>query len=378
MLQANVDGWFYGRPKYVYTLSKLLLNNDVDCKVVGGSSSFERELEKSSVTNIRICQRWKRLDRSLCSIINLYRVIKNEKPDLIHSHGITENIIVGVIGSLLKIPIVATYHTDPFNRYKNERSIVKRIKRYVYELIYIRLLTKMVSRNFAYITVVSGAMKKSFVQYGFEENKTRVVYCGADIVDTSIKYKMKKHKRSIIVFVGRVIVDKGCDCLLRACKIIADRRRDFKLYLIGDGDVIYFEDMAKKLGIKRRVVFTGFQRDLREFLLKGDFFVLPSRGEGLPISMLEAMAYGLPIIATNVGGISEVINDGENGYLVPPDDEISLANAIDRMIDIGSKERYIMGQKNKEKIKKIYSTRIMVKDYLDIYEKSIYNTALND
>jgi len=378
VMQVNVDGWFYGRPKYVCKLAKLLLNSGVDCKIIGGSGLFEEELKNNSIKNIRIFPKWKPLDRSVRSIINLYKIIKNEKPDLIHSHGITENIIMGIIGGMLKIPVLATYHTNPFDKYQFERSIEQKIKRYSYELFYIDFLTKIASRNFTYITVISDELKKSFVQQGFKQSKIKVVYFGVDVGGNDIQFKLKRRGEKSILFVGRVSTEKGCGCLLRACKRIADRGKTFKLALIGHGRISYFSDMAIKLGIDGRVLFAGFRREFNDFLMGSDIFILPSRGEGLPISILEAMAYGLPIIGTNVGGISEVIEDGENGYLVPPNDEISLADAIDRMIGIKSKERYIMGLKNKEKIKKIYSTKKMVQHYLDIYEKSIYNTGSND
>jgi glycosyltransferase involved in cell wall biosynthesis len=88
------------------------------------------------------------------------------------------------------------------------------------------------------------------------------------------------------------------------------------------------------------------------------------------------MAHGLPIIATNVGGIPELIEEGKNGFLVPPGDEISLANAIMKMIELGSKGRYIMGLKNKEKIETQFSSRKMVNSYLHIYEKAISHHSL--
>jgi len=371
VLQVNVDGWFYGRPKYVYNLSKLLIDNHVDCKIVGGSGLFEAELKKIHVENIRISANWKPLDRSITSILNLYGVIKRENPDLIHSHGRTENIVIGIIGWILKIPVIGTYHTNPFDEYKNEKKTKRKIIRFIYELIYFSYLTKLVFRKFMYITVISNQLKREFIKHGFDENKIKVVRFGVDVVRNDIKHKINRSDELSIIFVGRVSLDKGCDYLLKACKIMVAQGKGFKVFLIGDGDIDYFRYMGIKLGIEARLVFTGFQREFSDFLSKSDIFVLPSRGEGLPISVLEAMAHGLPIIATNVGGIPELIEEGKNGFLVPPGDEISLANAIMKMIELGSKGRYIMGLKNKEKIETQFSSRKMVNSYLHIYEKAI-------
>ncbi|MFX0196562.1 MAG: glycosyltransferase family 4 protein [Candidatus Hodarchaeota archaeon] len=371
ILRVNVDGWFYGRPRHISKLSKLVINEGVDCKIIGATGLFERELENIGIKNIRIFHKWKPLDRSLRSIINLYRIVKKERPDIVHSHGITENIVMGIIAPLLNIPIVATYHSNPFDKYKYETSIRRKVKRFVYELLYIDFLTKIASRNFAYITVVSQELKKSFVQKGYEESKIRVVYFGVDVRENDIKFKLKRCGETNILFVGRVSVEKGCDCLLRACKRIADQGKNFKLLLIGDGDIGSFSDMAVKLGIKDRVFFAGFRQEVSNFFKESEIFVLPSRGEGLPISILEAMASGLPVIASNVGGIPEAIEEGENGYLVRAGDELSLADMLAKMIDEGREKRYIMGLKNKKKVLKLFSGKKMADEYLEIYKKCL-------
>ncbi|NIO19173.1 MAG: glycosyltransferase [Candidatus Aenigmarchaeota archaeon] len=368
ILQVNVDGWLYGRPVYVSKLTDWLVGRGVDCQIVGASGSFEKELEKNNIRNLRIFHKWKPLDRSLRSIINLYRIVKNERPDMVHSHGITENIVMGIIGPLLNIPVVATYHTNPFDKYKYETSIKRKVKRYLYELSYIKFLTKRISRNFAYITVISQELKKNFLQRGYKEDKIKVVYFGVDVKDNDIKFKLKRRGEINILFVGRVSEEKGCDYLLRACKRIADQGKTFKLSLIGDGDIDRFSDMAVKMGIGGRVLFAGFRRAFSNLLGESDIFVLPSMGEGLPISILEAMAQGLPVIASNVGGVPEIIDEGVNGYLVPPGDEISLADAMVRMIDKGNRGRYVMGLKNKEKIVQLFSSERMIEDYSDIYK----------
>ena len=370
VLRVNVDGWFYGRPRHICKLSKLLINEGVDCKIVGASESFERELENIGIKNIRIFHKWKPLDRSLRSIINLYRVVKNERPDLVHSHGITENIVMGIIGHLLHIPIVATYHTNPFDKYKYESSI-RKIKRYLYEIFYIGFLTKLVSRNFAYITVISQELKKIFIQKGYKENKIKAVYFGVDVRENDIKFKLKRRGKASILFIGRVSKEKGCDCLLRACKRLTDQGKSFTLTLIGDGDIKYFSDMAVELGIDGRVLFAGYKREVSGFLKESEIFVLPSTGEGLPISILEAMAFGLPVIASNVEGISEAIQHGENGYLVPVGDQVSLADMIGKMIDEGREKRYIMGLRNKKKVLESFSGKKMVEEYLEIYKKCL-------
>jgi glycosyltransferase involved in cell wall biosynthesis len=134
----------------------------------------------------------------------------------------------------------------------------------------------------------------------------------------------------IIAGMGRLVKGKGYEVLLKSLAELAPSDRP-TLLLAGDGgERQKLEDLATELGIAQQVKFLGFQSDVRPILWASDIFVhVPTTfPEGTPNAILEAMAAGLPVIATPVGGIPEVVRDGENGLLVPPNDHKALAEAI--------------------------------------------------
>jgi glycosyltransferase involved in cell wall biosynthesis len=132
----------------------------------------------------------------------------------------------------------------------------------------------------------------------------------------------------VAICVGRLSPAKGHPHLLRALALLQGEFPRLTCLLIGDGEErAALESLARELGVADRVRFLGFRSDVAEWLALGDVFVLPSNWEGLPIALLEAMAAGLPAVATRVAGSVEVIRDG-NGLLVPPQDPPALAAAL--------------------------------------------------
>jgi glycosyltransferase involved in cell wall biosynthesis len=134
---------------------------------------------------------------------------------------------------------------------------------------------------------------------------------------------------------GRMHPVKGHEVFVEACALLADREPRAYFVLAGDGPL--HERLVAKVGalrLSRRILFLGYQADIEDFLGGLDVFVLPSRSEGLPLALVEAMAAGLPCVATRVGGVPEVLEDG-CGLLVPPESPSDLANAMEAMLDEG-------------------------------------------
>jgi len=129
--------------------------------------------------------------------------------------------------------------------------------------------------------------------------------------------------------VGRLSVEKGLIHLLAACAKLLRDGVPLKVLIVGDGPQRKeLEQLSLELGLGDRVVFAGFREDIAEWILCMDVFVLPSLTEGTPISLLEAMACGVPVIASAVGGVPQVIQHGETGMLVSPGSEDEISNAV--------------------------------------------------
>lgn len=173
----------------------------------------------------------------------------------------------------------------------------------------------------------------------------------------------------LIGTVGRFVPPKGHTYLLDAIVRLQSQFPDVKTLVVGDGALLRpMEEKAQALGLSDAVVFTGIRRDVPEILALLDVFVLPSLWEGLPIALLEAMAAGLPVVATRVGGVPEVVEDGVTGLLVPPRDPDALAEAITRLLrdpDLRCK----MGQAGRERVESEFSVEKMVRKTETLYEE---------
>jgi glycosyltransferase involved in cell wall biosynthesis len=164
---------------------------------------------------------------------------------------------------------------------------------------------------------------------GLSPDRVRVIPNGLDLE----RFHAKVHGRiKTMVTVANLRPEKSHDVLLEALAR-ADGCRRLRLRIVGDGPCREaLQCQARELGIARRVEFLGHREDVADLLASSDLFVLPSRSEAFPNSVLEAMASGLPVVASAVGGLLDLIDDGRNGLLVPPRDPAALAAAIERLV----------------------------------------------
>jgi len=184
------------------------------------------------------------------------------------------------------------------------------------------------------IIVNAEAIKKSFSKF-LPAKKIIVIYNGVDEAFFNCAPR-SSNSQKIIISVASLHPKKGQAHLLSAVKVLAQKRNDFKLFLVGVGFLrARLENFVKENKLKNLVEFLGSlgREDLRLWLCKSDIFALPSLWEGLPNAMLEAMAAGLPVAATSVGGVPEVVRPGENGILVPVADPSALAKEFARLLD---------------------------------------------
>ncbi|MDW8106407.1 MAG: glycosyltransferase [Armatimonadota bacterium] len=171
----------------------------------------------------------------------------------------------------------------------------------------------------------------------------------------------------VLVHIGRFVELKNHALLLRA---FAQLQSEHPLYLwlIGDGELRpQMEQLAQELGIAARVRFWGIRPDVPDILNAADIFTLPSKYEGNPLSVMEAMAAGLPVIATAVGGVPELVDDGQTGILVPEDSETHLVRALQTLID-NPTLRQQMGQAALLHAQKRFDIRNTVKQYEELYD----------
>jgi glycosyltransferase involved in cell wall biosynthesis len=172
---------------------------------------------------------------------------------------------------------------------------------------------------------------------------------------------------TVFCFVGRFTEQKGIDVLLCAVAALRDRHGAFRVWLVGDGPLrAQLEEHVLKEGLASQVQFLGFRDDVSALLGAIDVFVLPSRYEALPVSVLEAMASGLPCVVTDVGDNAKLVEDGIAGMVVPPENSDALAMAMERLL--GDPEaRACMGKAARRKAQQ-YSVERMAARIMDVYE----------
>ena len=177
--------------------------------------------------------------------------------------------------------------------------------------------------------------------------------------------------RTVVLHSGRLTPRKGADHLLRAFAQVADTRPEALLLFLGDGpERADLESLAEALGLAEQVRFVGFHEDVRRWLAAADLFVLSSLIEGLPNALLEAMAVGLPVLATRIGGSLEAIEDGVSGVLVEPGRAEPLAAGLGPLLDDADR-RAALGAAARARIEARFSLDAIAPRYVTLYERLV-------
>jgi L-malate glycosyltransferase len=201
----------------------------------------------------------------------------------------------------------------------------------------------------------------------------RVIYNGVDAAlpkrsRDEVRAELKLGAEVVAIQVANLLPVKAHDVLVRALARLRDEGSQLTMLIVGDGpERPSIEALARDLDLgPDRVRLLGFRSDVPDLLGASDFFALPSRMEGLPLSALEAMAQRLPVVTTKVGGIPEVVFDGEHGFLVPPDDPAALAAAMSKLANDRAL-RLALGEAAHARARDEFSFEQMTQKYDDLY-----------
>lgn len=335
--------------------------------VILGKGSLIEEAVKRRINVKFFEKRIRGFDPSVLK--KMINILKEENVALIHTHSIGSNLYGRLVKTFLKVPVVTTVHADTLSTLK---GIFR--KDIIGSILY-RIDISM-SRYSDRIITVSNALKEKLIERGINKEKISVVYNGIEKcneekeLDTlSIKERFGITNEKVVGIVGRLSAVKNHVLFLRSAKILLDKGIKAKFLVVGDGPLKKdMERLAEELGIKENVIFTGWYNKIHQLYKIMDIFVLSSHMEGMPVTLLEAMANSIPVVATRVGGIPEIVEDGKTGFLVPPDDPDSLSRAIYSLLDDPLKRRE-MGLVGAEVIKKKFTLRIMADAVGGLYDE---------
>lgn len=267
-------------------------------------------------------------------LIHTYRTLQ---PDLIHVNqpGLPAGVVPIVAALMAKIPVVGTVHSPalPSQMILRSGKLRTPLIRLVYRLLrYPKIFVSLNSQD-KYHQNFPRSYEQHFVVYNGLDLS---LYSAADEKQKAAA-KQRLFGRSDIQtlgFIGRITVEKGVDTLVQAFLILAQQFGDLRLIMVGDGTVPHsIQQQVTKNGLTDRIVLTGWTDDIMPVMDAFDIFALPTLREGLPYVVLEAMAKGLPVVASAVDGIPEQVIEGETGYLVSPRDPKRLAQAIRRLLE---------------------------------------------
>jgi glycosyltransferase involved in cell wall biosynthesis len=286
-------------------------------------------------------------------------IIHKIKPDIIHAHSSKAGVIARIAGWITKIPTVYTAHGWGFTpgTPKLRRTIA---------LIAEKLLASLSSK----LICVSESDQQLAKSCGVgNDNSLAVVQNGIKNIAVSTPTLEQQPPR--LIMVARFNEQKDQVTLLKAIEKI--KNYDFHLDLVGSGiSLTSCKALAKSLGISDKVSFLGDRRDVPNLLARSQIFILSTHYEGLPISILEAMRAGLPVVATSVNGIPEEIDDGKTGLLVPRQNVEILADALSKLIQ-SPKIRKQMGEASRDKFLQEFTLERMIKQTRAIYDEILQN-----
>ncbi|MBV5328266.1 MAG: glycosyltransferase [Chlorobium sp.] len=351
-----------GAERLVATLIPCLKEQGVEGVVVsmGSEMPLRGELDAANIPVYCLSH-----EGTIYSIMGLARslgklrdILKKENPDIVHSHLYLPDILSRV-GTPLCFRLVSTLHN--MDTWWNETGRVRSVGKTWLDRLSGHL------RQVRYISVSEGIREKAGVALAIKDNENRVIHNGINLSKFEVK-KPSNSENKILIQVGRFYPQKGHFTSLKALAIISEHFPHVRLVLIGDGplrDALIIE--AKRLGVFEMITFMGLRDDIPEQLRQADIYWMPSEWEGLPIACVEAMACGLPVVVSSVGGLPELVIDRQTGYLVEKGAHESLAQ---RTIELLANDSLAteFGMNGRKRVENMFSINATAHEYVRAYE----------
>ncbi len=366
-----------GAQKYVYNLAVNLSKSEFEAVVACGTKEGTALIEKLATENIRTIplessEREINFKKDLQTIKELIRLIREEKPALVHLNSSK----IGFLGSLailyfkffnfqsFNFKSIFTGHGWAFN--ERSRHWSSRIIFYLAHYLTVLVCDLTIA--------VSQKTKGDIAWMPFIKDKIIVIHNGISDFKTLAKKEAgetfgKTGGEAIIFTIAELHKNKGLDVALKGISLLPSEKKVGILYCIaGDGEEKdNLKNLAASLGLTEKVRFMGFVEDAKKLLSGADIFLFPSRTENLPFALLEAGIKGLPVIATSVGGIPEIIQDMKNGILVHPQNPKEIAEAVTYALENKPKTKEF-GVELKKTVTNFFSLDKMISETISVYD----------
>ncbi len=269
-------------------------------------------------------------------ISTLWQAIRKARPSVIHTHGYKAGIVGRIVARLCNVPVASTYHAgETTSGWLGFYCWLDRIS------------ATLADKIFAVSPQIAATLPGT----------TQVT---DNFIDThDLPHTLTTSTQNQIAFVGRLSEEKGPDHYLS----LANRFPQLEFHLYGDGPLA----IELQTSAPENTYFHGQQDDMTPIWPKIGLLVMPSRHEGLPMAALEAMARGIPVLASDVGALDQLIDSGSNGWLVKPGDEADLANCLQRWTGMGDEQRQHFKQAARQKIDQRFSADVVIPKLINCY-----------
>ena len=307
---------------------------------------------------------------NIWAFLQLYRLIRREKPALVHLHLLKARFLGGLAAKAAGVPLILeTLHGDLLTGY------------YGYSKTWAILMAERILGHLVMdkVLAISESVKENILRYHIASaGKIEVIPLGLELknfmhhpqLTAGLKNKLAiQSGHRLVGLVGRMVPIKGHYIFLNAVHRVLLKYPDVAFVLVGDGELRKSLELeCQRLGIREKVTFLGWRRDLNRIYADLDVVALSSLNEGTPVSLFEAMAAGKAVVATNVGGVPDVVEDGVSGLLVPPKDSEALADAVIRLLKDDDLRRSL-GECGRASVYPRYDLSRLVQDMKDLYMK---------
>ena len=283
--------------------------------------------------------------------VALARLARRRRIGILETHGYKPNVLGRLLAPRLRVPWIAFLHGETGEGWKVRA--------------YCRLERLAVPRADR-VVAVSVQMARALAAGGVPAERIRVIHNACQIESDDAP---SGERPPVVGVVGRLSPEKGVDVALRVHALVVRRRADARLLIAGDGrELERLRRLAETLGIASSVHWLGYQDDPGFVYRQLAVLLLPSRREGLPNVVLETLAHGVPVVATAIGGVPEVVSDGRNGFLAPVDNVEALAERVVQLLE-DAPLRQRLGQLGREEVLARFSPEARARAMEALYDE---------
>lgn len=363
---------FGGAQRYVFDLAKELKTNFDISVISGGSGLLDEKLKQENVRHLKLKIK-NNLNplTAIFEIIRMGKILKLENPDIVHLNSSKMGFVGSIAGRLYspKSKIIFTNHGLLFNE-PNRNFILKWLLKIPYKIIF---------KNTDKIIAVSKAVRTDCLKISPKiDGKIILIYNGIKPINFLDKNQSRLKLSSqinlkdfVIGTIAELHPVKGLEYLIQSIPEIKKQKPNIKLIIIGSGTLEKkLKSLTEKLDLEKTVIFSGFVENASTLLLAFDIFVISSISEALAYTAIESSSAGLPIIATRVGGIPEIIKDQETGILIEPKNSKQISEKILWLLN-NQEQAQKIGEKAKENILEKFSFKKSLEKIKDLYKNNL-------